>query len=334
MGTRNPQPSEPKKIVYLFGAGATHAEIQNLYPRLIEENRGLLIRDVSRRVIERARSRKKYLRGLEMVSGTSGSLNIELLISLIENSKVSDWEAKSHLLKVLVQEDIESILTEGRARNLYLHKALFELHSRPETEAAEHLVGVISLNYEDVLDRAYKCYHGDPDYCLSPNRGPRPGTRIPLLKLHGSFTWKNVTIRGRKRTIEIIPLGSNKTYLHAPYRFIWNEALEMLMECDALRVIGCSLSQNDLHLIELLFQAHLERGAPFDIEVICQEREGTRVRGNYGFLPRIKTLIEIESHLIPDPDPENPFKEWLKYKGLRTLGKEIRKTRYLKRVAG
>jgi len=45
---------ERKKIVYLFGAGATHAELTNLEPDLIEEKSGLLIRYVSARAIERA----------------------------------------------------------------------------------------------------------------------------------------------------------------------------------------------------------------------------------------------------------------------------------------
>jgi hypothetical protein len=53
--------SGPKKIVYLFGAGATHAELANLYPTLVEKGRGLLISNVSRRVIEKARSIEKYL---------------------------------------------------------------------------------------------------------------------------------------------------------------------------------------------------------------------------------------------------------------------------------
>lgn len=49
-----PQP-KPKKVVYLFGAGATHAELANLDGTLVEKGRGLLIRHVSARVIEKAR---------------------------------------------------------------------------------------------------------------------------------------------------------------------------------------------------------------------------------------------------------------------------------------
>ena len=179
---------------------------------------------------------------------------------------------------------------------------------------------------------AYEEYYGHPHYCFSLDDDTRLSGSIPLLKLHGSFNWKGQKIRGRKRTIEIIPLGSSKNYLHAPYGFIWNRALDILIECDALRVIGCSLSQNDFHLIDLLFKAHLERGTAFDIEIISSDQTGRGIRGNYGFFPRIKTLLELEEHLIPDAAPANPFKTWLKYKSIATLGDEIKGTRHLKRV--
>jgi len=124
------------KIVYLFGAGATHAELQNIDPDLTEK-RGLLVSHVSSRVIEKARREKGYLKDVETVSGTSGSLNIELLISLIENSKIRGWEYKAHRLKTLVRKDIEKILSKSRTRRFYLHKALFELHKHSAAKERE-----------------------------------------------------------------------------------------------------------------------------------------------------------------------------------------------------
>ena len=110
-----PQAEPKKKVVYMFGAGATHAELANLLPSLTFEEKaqrklGLLISDVSRRVIDRVSKNPRYLKGVELVTGTSGSMNIELLISLIENSKIHQWDQKTRLLKRLVQEDIETIL--------------------------------------------------------------------------------------------------------------------------------------------------------------------------------------------------------------------------------
>ena len=221
---------EPRRIAYLFGAGATHAELQNLDPNLMEERDGLLIGHVSSRVIEKARRDEKYMRDVAMVSGTSGSLNIELLISLIESSKIPDWDSKTQRLKTLVQEDIEDTLSKSGPGRFYLHKALLELHAHAKTKAKERLIGLISLNYDDVLDQAYAQYNGRPNYCFAPEEDPSP-EQIPLLKLHGSFNWKRQKVRGRWRRFEIIPLGAAKTYLHAPYGFIWNRALEILIRC-------------------------------------------------------------------------------------------------------
>lgn len=323
--------AEPRKIVYLFGAGATHAELQSLDPNLVLEKQGLLIGNVSARVIERARREKEYTRDVEMVSGTTGSLNIELLISLLENSKIHGWDYKTQRLKELVKKDIENILSKSRTQSFYLHKGLFELHGHTMTGAREKLIGLISLNYDDVVDQAYRRYYGPPNYCFTL-ADTRPSALIPLLKLHGSFNWNRQKIRGRMRNIEIIPMGSAKSYLHAPYGFIWARALEILIECDTLRVIGCSLSPNDAHLIDLLFKAHLERAKAFDIEIISFISEGDAIKRNCGFFRGIKTLIELGT-FISEPDTINPFKTWLKYKSIAMLGEDrIKGTRHLKKV--
>jgi hypothetical protein len=323
--------AKPTRIVYLFGAGATHAELQNIDPDLAEKS-GLLVSHLSKRVIAKATRDKEYVKDVATVSGTSGSLNIELLISLIESSKIPHWEYKTQRLKALVREDIERILSTSITRRFHLHKALFELHKQPATLREEKLAGLISLNYDGVLDSAYKQYHGPPRYCFSLEE-PLRTNDVPLLKLHGSFNWKDRKIRGRKRTVEIIPLGSTKNYIHPPYGCIWNQALETLIGCDTLRVIGCSLSQNDIHLIDLLFKAHLERGTALEIEIIAREKVGEGIRSNYGFFPALRTLTQIKGNLVPEAEPENPFKTWLKYKSLALLGaKKAGLTKHVRKV--
>lgn len=206
-----------KKVVYLFGAGATHAELANIVPRLssddsLQRRSGLLTSHLSARVMKEARSRPSFLNGLEFLqppynqesiepaTALSGALNIELLISLIENGKIRRWEQKTRLLKLLVQRDIESRLTRRRRARFYLHRALFELHQYLEAQGTEQLVGIISLNYDDVLDEAYKEFHKMPNYCLSLDGEARFLEKIPLLKLHGSFNWgRGVTMRRRRR---------------------------------------------------------------------------------------------------------------------------------------
>jgi hypothetical protein len=312
-----------QKVAYLIGAGATHAELVNVDPYLRGELDGLLTSQVSARVINRARKDALYIENIGAVSGITGTPSIELLITLIESSKVDAWEGKTHYLKTLVQEDITRVLTAARRKRFYLHKALLQLHQNAAARRSERLLGFLSLNYDNVLDNAYlRVLGAKPNYCLSLSENNLAKSLPPLLKLHGSFNWNEIAIHGRKRAVGIIPLGSNKTYSHVPYNFIWNRALELLVECDTLRVIGSSLSQNDFHLIDLIFKAHIERNECINIEVIACDSVGETVKSTYGFLPGIKRLTEIEGNLIPELNPGNPFKTWLKYKILRVLGKK------------
>lgn len=325
--------SQSQKIVYLFGAGATHAELTNIQMGLSEtflEKQGLLIDRVSSRVIQKARRNSRYLKNIEMVSAPTGSLNIELLITLIENSRVKDSEWKTLFLKRLVKKDISSILTQSKMEKFYLHRALLELHDNFEMRKNETLLGLISLNYDTVLDEAYKLTYGQrPIYHHSLDEDG-PQTKVPLLKLHGSFNWANIKARGRIRSFEIIPLGANKNYWHVPYNFIWSRALEILTQCDILRVVGCSLSPNDIHLIDLLFKAHLERGTTFEIQIINTDEVADEIKRRYGFLSKIKRLTEIEP--ASDPKTDNPFKEWLKNIGVRILREQIKGTKYLRKL--
>lgn len=324
-----------KNIVYLLGAGATHAEILTLeedFPSgVFRDSNGLLISNVSQRVVRKAQKNNWFKKHEDVFTSPRGSFNIELLISLFESNRVSD----SHItyLKNLVQKDIRERLSKTRKKQFYLHKALFELHSK--IEERENLLGVISLNYDDVLDEAYqKVLRDSPNYCFTSETSAKK----PLLKLHGSFNWKKIDVYGQRKDIPIIPIGTNKNYLAPPYNFIWGRAFELLVKCDVLRIIGCSLSQNDTGLVDLLFKAHMERGSRIEIEPIDFQPDigHHQIRNNYGFFPGIVDPIEIEGTLITDesiskPDVGNPFKIWLKAKAEKMLGDDIRQTKYLKK---
>jgi len=329
--------SNIKKIAYLMGAGATHAEITNLEDSASEtfiQKNGLLISNVSKRVIVKAQTAHGFKNDVECVTSPEGSLNIELLISLFESNRIHNAENKIKILKRLVQTDILDRLSVTRKKRFYLHKAFFELHQLIEDK--EDLTGIISLNYDAVLDEAYTTiYKKLPDYCHTSRCKV---AQFPLLKLHGSFGWKNVIIYGRPKDISIIPLGVNKKYLSPPYSFIWSKAFEVLVECDILRLIGCALSQNDIGLIDLLFKAHIERGTAFEIQVIDYQTAGDQIKNNYGFFPDITKPKDIENALIADEQilkndhVGNPFKIWLKAKAKRMLTEEkIAKTKYIKR---
>lgn len=323
--------SRPKKIVYLFGAGATNAELSAAGVDLTES--GLLISDVTRRVTLRAKEEADFLGKNRMfLERAADSSNIELFISLVENNayEIDGAPIVIERLKTLVEEDIRRVLTPERSNAFCLHKALFELHQANESEI---ILGLISLNYDTVLDEAYKSFHGDPDYAFSFPQ--KIENKIPLLKLHGSFGWGEVELSGKKRKIPIIPVGAHKNYLRLPYNFIWGRALELLTECDVLRVIGCSLSPNDAQVIDLLFKAHIPRGVAFEIEVISSEQTGQDIRSRYDFFPRVVTAEKIEEPLISDTrSGTNVFMEWLKAKGRKVMKEDerIAKTLFLKRI--
>jgi len=179
--------------------------------------------------------------------------------------------------------------------------------------------------YEEIIGEEPEYYHTSDS-----------SNRTPLLKLHGSFNWKDILIYGKTTTIPIIPLGINKNYLIPPYNFIWGRAYELLTECEILRIIGCSMNQNDIGLIDLLFKAHHQKRSSIEIQIIdFQPLNGHhQIKENYGFLPNIVEPKSIEgtliSDLLGDPDKGNPFKIWLKAKALRMIKtNRIAKTKYL-----
>lgn len=318
----------------MLGAGATHAELINIYPKkssdsLFLEQDGLLISQVSKRVFRSASDKNIIQKSIIKKFLTRKDLsNIELFISLIGANRIKSEKA-TEKLKELLEADISKKITDWRLGRFYFHKSLLELHVL--TKDKEELLGFISLNYDNVLDKACEAINTRPNYFLSSEQSDEKC--VPLLKLHGGFNLKDK----KRRKIPIITPGINKNYLELPYNFIWGRALEILIECDILRIIGCSLSQNDIGLVDLLFKAHLARDKELEIEIINRESDGQRTKEAYGFFPSIKTAYEIENKLITDvsieKDPSaNPFKIWLKAKSARMLGDQINKTTYLKKI--
>ena len=279
--------------------------------------------------MKNARYNSRFKKNVELVTSTEGSLNIELLISLIEINRIPDSDFKINYLKGLIRSDIKSKLSDTRKKKFYLHKALFELHSKITDK--EELLGIVSLNYDGILDEAYETVLGvKPNYCLTSERGES----VPLLKLHGSFDWGKLNIYGKQKKVSIIPLGINKNYLIPPYNFIWSRAFEVMVKCDILRIVGCSLSQNDIGLIDLLFKAHLERAGDLEIQIVDFPDAGDQIKNNYGFFRKIVKLgDDIKEPPVAEiiTDTGNPFRVWLKAMGLYMLDDRIKQTKYLKK---
>lgn len=328
----------PTKVVYLIGAGASHAEIANLYPDKITDHlflktNGLLLKQVSERVIEQGKIKRLFRQSwIKRQLSPAGLSDIELFIGLLSlNRDRVKSEAIVSGIKKLIRFDIEHVLTNGRMKRIYLHKALLELHQLIKQK--EKLDGIITLNYDNVLDSAYSKLAVTPDYGLHTIENQNVTNKLPLLKLHGGFD-----LSYRSKLLPIMTPGLNKNYLELPYNFVWGRALELLIECDILRVIGCSLSTNDIGLIDLIFKSYLIRNRdPFEIQMITHNRDNSlgnestinSTQKSYGFFPNIKTALEIENRLITDVTIQdhttgsNPFKIWLKAKVERAQSEKV-----------
>ena len=127
--------SKPQKIVYLLGAGATHAEKQleckikeSELDKGGEPNNGLLARHISERVIKKllkTKSGSKVLKEYGVTkdygSGPLGKpeIDIELFISLLETNKTETTEDHARLLREYFRNDICQNLTIGKSKIIF-----------------------------------------------------------------------------------------------------------------------------------------------------------------------------------------------------------------------
>ena len=221
-----------------------------------------------------------------------------------------------------------------------LYTVLIDMHLNLKASLDEELLCIISLNYENILEKTIKKHlKFDIDYGIDTT--PKTNVnKIPIFKLHGSFNWKNV------RPIEVsnnmttlnpintlwIPPGVEKRKENYPFNLLWGKALEMIMSCDVVRVIGCSLSRNDWGLIPMLYtiQRFNTQGKKITIEIIDFPGTAEKIKNSYQYLnvisiteikevysfyerkfpgaPKDKILEEIK-HLIVSP--ANPLQLWL-----------------------
>jgi len=163
----------------------------------------------------------------------------------------------------------------------------------------------MTLNYENLIERAARCMGFDVDYSLtfaestssSLGRQRKP---VTILKLHGSFNWRNefpLSIEdGLEDDADIlwIPPGVEKHNENYPFNILWGKARELL-NCDVLRVIGCSLSRNDWRLVSLLYttQRLNKRKKGYTIEIISPPATGDSIEEKYPHL-RIRKVYELK----------------------------------------
>jgi hypothetical protein len=340
-----------QRIVYLFGAGATQAAVTR-----VDDACKILISDVSQAVLYRIRSEKKE--DLYSVSNELLDVNmdVEHLITLLESSHYPRHSRMANELRQLFRSEVRKRLGKfSKKLSPNLYTALFDLYEIDGFN--EELAGVISLNYDQIAELGFAQIYGGVDYVVDvvcqhsviQQRKSIP----PFIKLHGSFNWKHHYPIALVDEDDVdddhvlwIPPGLGKRADHYPFDLLWGRAYEIL-NCDILRVIGCSLSPNDMHLVSLIFRtqklSRADRG--YTIELIDYPEKCKEIADRYRYLS-IREIMDqpdfvyaIASELFPsvqayaeitevhrreianylEPRKVNVFDRWLRMKAENLL---------------
>jgi hypothetical protein len=331
---------EPKKVVYLFGAGATQAEVSYEGPGNVSvlmgniDDFGL---GISTGVLERLGPEGDAFKA-------DKGVDIEKVISLLAGSGIDDHFKLAEKMRQHYFEEIRDRLVGSMTvERPKLAIALLDMHrNRAFRTKVETLSGILTTNHDGLLQAAFKETFGAVDLgfpFFSKELFPSKDKPVPpLLELHGSFTWKfgtplNVTMlrKGLDYSPDTswIPPTVLKESKHYPFNKLTALAYEVLSKhCDVLRVIGSSLTQNDWNILCLIFNAqrhNLER-APFIIQLIMPQSDGLTIKQGSTYLKNIMPIASIkdgefgpyqewdEGYPPAGSDLSNPFFYWLREK--------------------
>lgn len=330
-------PSEPKRVVYLIGAGATQSEVAF---RAVPIN--ILMKDsddfgegISTAVLRRARA--------AALPPVSGGVDIEKLITLLSaTSGRNNLQLAASMRRFYFEEIVVRLAKSKVIDHPLLATALLELHGRkPFRDAVERLTGILTTNHDGLFQLAFKAAYRRMDIGI-PFRSAEFEIETslnapPLLQLHGSFTWRfglPTTVSSLKpgapysADLTWIPPTVLKEAKTFPFNKLAGRAYELLSEhCDVLRVVGSSLTQNDWNVLSLIFaaQKHLElKGRRvFSIELIMSQERGVQLQEECSYLRHLTPIGFLREGAFADfkdstaplsKEQKNPFAYWLREK--------------------
>lgn len=300
-----------QKVAYLLGSGATHGAIKS-----IDSTKSLLTEDIQRWIskeLEKDRADPVF-DDVIWNEITKDKRDVEHIITVLDTQyKYATANSARELYRNAIVEIAEQVPFE---HNLY--SVLLDLHLNSKLLEFESLLCLMSLNYDDLLERSIEGHlNRNVDYGLvTKPADPFDNTKesVAVLKLHGSFSWQNI------RPIQIakmnslaphetlwVPPGVDKKRENYPFNLLWGKAVEYISECDILRIIGCSLSRNDWGLIPILYTAQrLSNTKGLKIEIVDYTENADSIENNYKYLDVTKMvdLDEIrlyeKTNLSPD----------------------------------
>jgi AraC-like DNA-binding protein len=287
----------PTRVVYLFGAGASHACVQHVgssHGTLMKHLVSLLSDEVSDLVKDHYQDH----RSLRFLANDliTDSVDIEQIITFLDQSPSAlhrDFaERLRDTFEAVLRQRFEEIELEIGDPPDALYYALIDMHHVPRF--TEQLGGFLTLNYDSLLEHAIERYGRlHVDFCVKVEGTASEGTPIQVVKLHGSFAWEDRWPIATSASGTLwIPPGIQKAKDRYPFNMLWGGARELL-ECDVLRVVGCSLSANDWDLISLLFTAQYTRsdGRRFHIEIIDTPRQALALQRRFPYLG-VQSVLE------------------------------------------
>jgi hypothetical protein len=328
-----------KRVVYLFGAGATQSESSYLGA----SNTNLLMRDddalgpgVATRILGRMLKTDRAALQLDE------AVDLEKLISLLIVCNVDSLSKLAETIRELYFQEIrDSMATAKILDRPRLAIALLKMHSNEHfTKHVEKLRGIITTNHDGLLQlAAHRVFSrvniGFP--FVSQHFQPGDDTP-PILQLHGSFTWEfslPIEVNPVQNasnyspdTVWIPPtiLKESKSY---PFNKLAALAYELLSkDCDVLRVVGSSLTQNDWNIQSLIFSAQkhreLTRETAFTIQLVMPPKASNDIKHSCGYLKKLTPIgylseghfdeLKEENSALWQTGMDNPFAYWMKEK--------------------
>jgi hypothetical protein len=362
-------PEEKKNVVYLFGAGASNAVIKYFDP----SNEGILMPDVAYSVLSACETTDDYsLKELCDIPAYVDkeqyrNADIERIITLYESSGTKKDIWRTNKLRNLFRLTINRTIQKASGMNNGspdLITALIDLHSLSDYN--EQLSAILTINYDNFIEKALlRNYEGiNIPFEVIPvdNQYKINNSLPPLCKLHGSFNWENtnpvkiddnlLTADEDEDRILWIPPGVIKKSDYYPFNAIWGTA-RLYLNCDILRIVGCSLNTNDWGLISLLHTTNRLRqdnGTKYEIQFINYPKTYQEIRDRFpyltmrsvtnlpGFLQYIQSEYSLDYSEEKGDNPvekietwletENVFELWLKAIAYNLLdkGTDIQKT--------
>ena len=291
-----------KKVVYLIGAGASQGCVN-----YVGSAHGILMKDLHPPLAEKVRElfkteKDKYgpLEKLINEVVCEETIDIEQVITFLDESPSSIHRQLADDLRLIFQmvlrdqlDTIEEEIDDGR---FSLYAALLDMYQ--VEKCPEELHAILTLNYDEFIEDAAASIEHPVDFGIQRQECDFSREGLKLLKLHGSFGWKDAwpiprVDKDNKEPLWIPP-GILKGKQRYPFNVLWGLARELL-DCNILRVIGCRLGPNDWDLISLLFTTrHVNSTKPsYIVEVIDSPAHAIELKRLYPYL-EIRSLLEIK----------------------------------------